>query len=146
MQHIEIPAEVPASKKWLWAVRHGDNVLDPDIQAHGAWQPESPLSPQGVEQVEAIREKFFRGRHFAHLHHSPFTRTKQTAFQLVPSGDWGSSSTLAPRLRVELDDLYKSLSPENHPETLEGIEAISPGSAKQKGAMSRLALSASWRL
>ena len=61
----------------IYFVRHGETELN----ARGIRQgPDGPLSPQGVEQVKAVAERFPKKRGKPQvIIASPFQRTKETA-------------------------------------------------------------------
>jgi phosphohistidine phosphatase SixA len=93
--------------KEIWLVRHGKNVLDQRFTQFGVWQPTSPLSQEGCEAIERVKNEHLEGETFQIYGHSGYVRAKQTAEILAPCAPWEIVSELAPHLASELDTWIK---------------------------------------
>lgn len=115
-------------------MRHGNNKLEEDVRIHGMWQSQSPLYPQGREEIEKVRAIHLKDTEFVYLAHSPFVRARETAEIAVPNGSWEVLAGLAPLLEKELDDVYQALEPKRHPQDLDQVEVFIPNFCEREGA------------
>lgn len=112
--------------KEIWFQRHGECLVDPSPQA-GMWQPSAPLTENGRALLTEVRRRYFAGKHFELLYHSPFIRAKQTAEIIVPDGNWEAMAELAPCLKDELERQLVTTPKEKWPTSHEELDRFYPG-------------------
>lgn len=112
--------------KTLWLLRHGDNVLG-DAAELGTFQFDSPLSKEGREGIDCVREAHLVGQNFKIKLHSPLRRARETAYLAVQDDNWSVLPNMGPRLLEIWDTLlapWKGVLP---PNLLEVIDERWPG-------------------